>query len=74
MYQNESIGVDNQFDDSYFSLSYDPENTPWSYKLTGTNLFDNQFKQENSFNDFLITDRQTFLQPRIIMLELSYKL
>ena len=74
LYQNESIGVDNQFDDSYFSLSYDPENTPWSYKLTGTNLFDNQFKQENSFNDFLITDRQTFLQPRIIMLELSYKL
>jgi hypothetical protein len=74
LYQNESIGVDNQFDDSYFSLSYDPENTPWTYRLTGTNLFDNRFRQENSFNDFLITDRQTFLQPRIIMLQLSYKL
>ncbi|WP_303687489.1 outer membrane beta-barrel protein [Nonlabens dokdonensis] len=74
LYKNESIGVDNQFDDSFFSLSYDPENTPWTYKLTGTNLFDNRFRQVNSFNDFLITDRQTFLQPRIVMFELSYKL
>lgn len=74
LYENEDLGINNRFDDSYFSLRYNPENTPWSYSITGSNLFDNRFKQENSFNGFLIADRQTFLQPRIIMLELSYKL
>jgi hypothetical protein len=37
-------------------------------------MFNAQFKQSNSFSDFLISDRKTFILPRIVMFSIGYNL
>lgn len=73
-YQNKSNGIKNTFDTANTSLFYQKEDSPWGFEINATNLFDVTFKQQNSFNNFLISDSKTFILPRIIMFKLSYKL
>ena len=74
IYQNKSQQIENTFDIANTSLFYQKEDRPWGFEITATNLFDLKFKQQNSFNSFIISDRKTFILPRIIMFKLSYKL
>ncbi|KOY51776.1 hypothetical protein [Polaribacter dokdonensis] len=73
-YQNKTLGQKNTYEIANATLSYKKENSAWSYKLTAQNMFNAQFKQSNSFSDFLISDRKTFILPRVIMLSVSYNL
>lgn len=74
LYRNESINSTNTFDIANASLFYQKEDSPWGFEVSGTNLFDVNFKQQNSFSNFLISDSKTFIIPRIIMFKLIYKL
>ena len=56
------------------SLFYQQEDSPWGFEIKATNLFDTQFKQDNSFSTFLISDSKTFILPRIVLFKISYKL
>lgn len=73
-YHNESNHTKNTFDTANASLFYQLENSPWGFEINATNLFDMRFKQQNSFNSFLISDRKTFILPRIVMFKVAYKL
>ncbi|WP_026776272.1 carboxypeptidase-like regulatory domain-containing protein [Polaribacter sp. Hel_I_88] len=73
-YQNKTLGQKNTYEIANATLSYKGENSAWSYKITAQNLFDAQFKQSNSFSDFLISDRKTFILPRIVMFSIGYNL
>ena len=73
-YQNKTLGQKNTYEIANATLSYKNEDSAWSYKLTAQNMFNAQFKQSNSFSDFLISDRKTFILPRIIMLSVGYNL
>jgi len=43
-------------------------------KITTQNLLNAQFKQSNSFSDFLISDSKTFILPRIVLFSIGYNL
>jgi len=73
-YQNKTLGQKNTYEIANATLSYKGENSAWSYKITAQNMFNTQFKQSNSFSDFLISDRKTFILPRIVMLSIGYNL
>ena len=73
-YQNKSTATSNTFSISNASLSYGKESSPWNFKLSAQNLFDVKFKNQNSFNVFLVSDQKTFLLPRIVMFSVTYKL
>ena len=73
-YQNEGAGIVNISDIANASIFYQKEDSPWGFEFEATNLFNIQFKQENSFSDFLISNQSTFVLPRILMFKLSYKL
>ncbi|RPD99612.1 hypothetical protein EGM88_03450 [Aureibaculum marinum] len=73
-YQNEDADFKNKFDVANASLFYRKEDSPWGFEFEITNLFNNQFRKENFFSDFLISDQSTFVLPRILMLKISYKL
>ena len=73
-YNNKSANVKNTFDTANASLFYQIEDSPWGFEINASNLFDVGFKQQNSFNSFLISDSKTFILPRIIMFKLAYKL
>jgi len=74
MYKNKDANINNQFDNANVSLFYKKEDSPWGFEIKATNLFDTSYKQQNSFNSFLISDSKTFILPRIIMFKVSYKL
>ena len=57
-----------------FSLIYQKDNSPWGVELQGQNLFDNRVIKSYQQSDFIISDTQILVQPRILMLKLRYKL
>ena len=73
-YQNKSFNITNTFDVANASLFYQKEDSPWGFEVSATNIFDIKFKQQNSFNSFIVSDTRTFVLPRIVMFKLSYKL
>ncbi|WP_339614015.1 carboxypeptidase-like regulatory domain-containing protein [uncultured Winogradskyella sp.] len=73
-YNNKSQAINNTFDTANASLFYQIEDSPWGFEVNATNIFDVRFKQQNSFNAFVISDTRTFILPRIVMFKLSYKL
>lgn len=73
-YNNKNQNINNTFDTANASLFYQKEDSPWGFEINATNLFDVKFKQQNSFNAFVISDNRTFILPRIVMFKLSYKL
>ncbi len=72
-YANKSANILNTFDTANASLFYQVEDSPWGFEINATNLFDVTFKQQNSFNSFLISDSKTFILPRIVMFKVAYK-
>ncbi len=73
-YSNIQSNINNTFDNARLSLFYQKEESPWGFEVEVTNLFDTKFKQDNSFGSFIISDRRTFILPRIILLKAIYKL
>ncbi|REG89621.1 TonB-dependent receptor [Winogradskyella sediminis] len=73
-YSNKSQATQTIFDTANASLFYQKEDSPWGFEVNATNLFDVKFKQQNSFNAFVISDSRTFILPRIVMFKVSYKL
>ena len=73
-YKNKNNGITNTLDTANASLFYQKEDSPWGFEVNATNLFNVTFKQQNSFNSFLISDNKTFILPRFIMFKLIYKL
>ncbi|MCG1035148.1 carboxypeptidase-like regulatory domain-containing protein [Polaribacter sargassicola] len=73
-YQNKTLNQKNVYEIANTTLSYKNEDSAWSYKISVQNLFDAQFKQSNSFSDYLISDRKTFILPRIVMFSIGYNL
>jgi hypothetical protein len=73
-FENQTTGDVNRFEMADASLFYGKEDSAWGFELNATNLFDIGFKRENSVNEFIVSDRRIFVQPRIVMLKVIYKL
>ncbi len=73
-YKNLNTKQTNRFDVGNLSLYYNKEDSPWGFEMDIDNIFDVQYKNENSFNQFLVSDTNIFIQPRTILFKLSYKL
>lgn len=72
-YKNINTGVSNNFDVGNASIFYQKEGSPWGFEINSTNIFNTQFRQRNSFSDFLISDQSTFILPRIFLFKTSYR-
>lgn len=64
----------NFYDIANSSLRYQKKNSPFGFELLANNLFNNKVKNDYSFSDFMITERRTFVLPRVFMFSVSYKL
>lgn len=71
---NRAENTVNDFQVANTSLFYNKEDSPWGFEFAVDNIFNIQFKNESSFNEFIVTDIQTFLQPRTAVFKVSYKL
>lgn len=73
-FKNRNNGNTNNFDLSEVSLSYNKEESPWNFEISSTNIFDTSFRQESNINEFTAIENITFIQPRILLFSVNYKL
>lgn len=73
-YKNQSRHTSNTFDIGYVSLLYKQKDKSWGIELELNNIFDMRFQQNNMTSAFMVTDQRTFIQPRTILLSLTYQL
>jgi hypothetical protein len=73
-YENKQNNEFNTFQLGNISLYYNKEDSPWAYEIKAGNIFDAQYKNKNSFSQFIINDTKSFIQPRTILFKISYKL
>jgi len=73
-YRNETLSQKNIYDIANTELNYRNDDSPWSYKVSVRNIFDINFKQSNSFLEYLISDTRTFILPRIATFSIVYNL
>lgn len=64
----------NFFETANTSIRYQKKNSPFGFELFANNLFNNKVKNDYSFSDFIISERKTYVLPRVLMLSVSYKL
>lgn len=73
-FKNSSTTQNNYFEIANTSLSYQKKNSPLRIEVFANNLLNNKIKNNNSFSDYVTTEQQTYILPRVFMLSLSYKL
>ncbi len=73
-YQNKSFNQTNTYQLANASLLYQKEDSAWTFKIDGQNLFDVKFKRQNNFSSYVISDSKTYILPRIIMFSIAYNL
>jgi hypothetical protein len=73
-YQNKSLNQTSNYNLTDAIISYGKEDSPWNFKITAQNLFDEKFTNNNSFNSYIISDTKTYTLPRVVMFSIVYKL
>lgn len=73
-YKNKTFNQTNRYSISNSELYYKNENSAWSFKLSGENLWDVTFKRSNSFSAYIISDSKTYIFPRTILFSIGYNL
>lgn len=64
----------NRYDIANALLEYHKEDSMWSFKLTGTNIFGTTFKNDIYISDFITSEKRVYIMPRIWMFSIVYKL
>ena len=73
-YRNETLDQSNSYEIANASLLYQKKSSAWSFKIEAQNVFDVQFKNQNSFSSYIISDSRTFILPRIVLFSIGYNL
>ncbi|SDX37184.1 CarboxypepD_reg-like domain-containing protein [Lutibacter oricola] len=73
-YENKNFGQKNTYQLANLDLLYKKEDSAWSFKINAQNLFNEKFKQQNSFSSYIISDSKTYILPRIVMFSIGYNL
>lgn len=68
------FGQKNNYELANVYLFYQKEDSAWGFKISGTNILGVNYKYENSFSDYIITDERTFILPRIWLFTISFKI
>jgi hypothetical protein len=73
-FSNNESGDSNSFNTINTSIEYWKQSTAWKFKLEFMNLLDNSTRITSSVNQFQAIDNTIFVQPRVILLSVTYNL
>lgn len=73
-FTNNSTGQSSDFNTVNASLEYWKESSAWSFKLDATNLLNNEVKLSSNLSQFQASENRVFVQPRILLFSVTYKL
>lgn len=64
----------NRYEIANASLFYQEKNSAWGFEFSVANFLNNRIKENNSFSDYIISNRTTYILPRIFLFTINYKL
>lgn len=64
----------NDFNESFGIIRYQKDDKPFSFEIKVKNLLNTSIKQKNSFSNYVISDIESMVLPRVLLLGVSYKL
>lgn len=67
-------GQTNFYDMMNSSIRFQKKDSAFTFQLFVNNVLDNKLKNDYSFSDYLISERKTYILPRVLMVSVSYKL
>jgi len=73
-YTNKAETVQNEYSFVGASLFYQKKESPWEFRLDGTNLLDVDALNNDSFTENFNVTSQYFVQPRILLASVKYNL
>ncbi len=73
-YYNNNKTTDNEYDFLSSSLVYQKKDSKWEFKISATNLLNTKSLNDNSFNQYTISNSKYFVQPRYVLFSLKYNL
>lgn len=71
---NNSSNQNSVYNIANTSLNYQKKNNAFFFELSVNNFFNTQIKNEYSFSDYIISERNTYIMPRVILFTVNYKL
>ena len=71
---NQNNDITNTYDFLNAALYFQKEGSRWEFKVSGTNLLNTVSINRDSFNNFLISSSQFFVQPRYVVFGIKYDL
>ncbi|HLW15244.1 MAG TPA: hypothetical protein VKX30_07080 [Flavobacteriaceae bacterium] len=72
--KQKSTGESESYQMGNASLYFNKEDSSWGFEVRVSNLFNLPYKRRHSFNQFMVYDQWTYVQPRIVLFILSYKI
>ncbi|MAU17537.1 MAG: hypothetical protein CMH46_18575 [Muricauda sp.] len=73
-YVNRSFNERSTYSLADFSLSYQNDKNKLGFEFSIRNILNVNSKNSNSFSNFIVSDENTFILPRIMMFTIKYKL
>lgn len=73
-YHDKANTVDNKYGFMDASLSYQKQDSKWEYSLQATNLTNNRSLDQNAYNDLYFSTSNYVVQPRYVLLKVTYEL
>ena len=73
-YHDKGGAVRNEYSFLEASLFYKEKDSPWEFRIDGTNLLNVDSLNRDSFNENFSTTTQYFVQPRIVLFSVKYNL
>lgn len=55
-------------------IEYNKKDSPWLFMIKGNNLLNTGIKNEINFSDFIISNTNTYILPRVVLFSVQYKL
>lgn len=62
------------FDTASASVIYHKKNSPFTFELSGNNIFDTKTNNSYYFSDYMASQRSIYIMPRVLLFGISYKL
>lgn len=71
---NKEISLSDSYSSGSLIVDYKKEGLPWNLKVSVLNLLNASTKKQQSSNRYIISQSETYLMPRILMVSVSCKL
>lgn len=69
-----SLNQNSSYEIANASLFYQKKNSAWGFEFSANNFLNAKIKRTNSFSDYIVSERTTYILPRVLLLSVNYKL